>query len=386
MYVSQMSMASTDPDTARDVPGWNYVLDFGQHNGKQLKSVPKSYIEWIVRNKVYLGKSNLQGALKQLNFIKTSTVPLSPGSKVAHAVPKTGEVGSLTPSQSGSQYLLYVMQLQHNKWYVGITENLERRRSQHSSGKGSTWTRLHPVLCIHDVSKVTEDSKVGAESKRVAELMWQHGVNNVRGAEHCNTWPFDKSDIDRLVHYLGHHLELDYNEVRQRLESQLEQPSSEGRTVRLRRGQRSNAQHNLPPTSPCFRCGRSSHWESDCFANFHVDGTALDGDDEESDSTVELAGCSTRGRSIRATQRRQGKCRLPCRLPCALVAAGRAHFVPQNLFPAPSDASLRMLSSLLGNEGHRSGTFELRYTRCRGGLIEWAHCFIRTHCFGETGQ
>ncbi len=43
---------------------------------------------------------------------------------------------------------------------------------------------------------VTKDEKVGAESKKVPELMWFHGVKNVRGAEHCNTWPFDPSDTD----------------------------------------------------------------------------------------------------------------------------------------------------------------------------------------------
>ena len=39
--------------------GWNHVLDFGLYKGKCLNAVPESYIEWIVRNKVYLGKPHI---------------------------------------------------------------------------------------------------------------------------------------------------------------------------------------------------------------------------------------------------------------------------------------------------------------------------------------
>jgi uncharacterized protein (DUF3820 family) len=287
--------------------GWNHVLDFGQHKGKLLNSVPKSYIEWVVKNKVYLGKPALQGALEQLNFIKSRTVSGIPKVITKRNVASRSNVNSNTPQRfipSSDQLCVYVLQLQHNKWYVGITENMERRKIEHSSGKGSTWTRLHPVIQVHEVIRVTEDSKVGAESMLVAELMWRHGVNNVRGAEHCNTWPFDRRDTDRLVHYLGHHLELDYGEVRESLERQLDPQTSESR--RPKRRSSSPERQSPPPTSPCFRCGRNSHWASDCFANFHVDGTVLDGDNEYSDLFGEIRMVPERNRNSRSTQRRRG--------------------------------------------------------------------------------
>ena len=273
--------------------GWNHVLDFGLYKGKFLSAVPESYIEWIVWNKVYLGKTTLKSALEQLKFVGSET---SHGSCIAASAKtntnrrKSNSKIHCNSSQAnaGSQVFVYILQLQHGKWYVGITENMERRMLQHMSSTASSWTRLYPVVRVHEVSAVADESKVGVESRRVAELMWRHGVNQVRGAEHCNTRPFDISDKENLVRFVGHHLELDFREVGHWLESQLMSPSAKSRSSRSTSWVHCSAGSWVSPAFPCFRCGRSSHWASDCFANFHVDGRQLDTEEHQSDPSVDV--------------------------------------------------------------------------------------------------
>ena len=51
-----------------------YIFEFGKHQGKSIKQVPHEYLEWIVRERVYLGKPHLIEALKslkQLKFVET---------------------------------------------------------------------------------------------------------------------------------------------------------------------------------------------------------------------------------------------------------------------------------------------------------------------------
>lgn len=54
-------------------------------------------------------------------------------------------------TKASSFYLTYVLQLQDDCWYVGVTKDLNSRISSHFSGKGSKWTQLHKPISIHQV-------------------------------------------------------------------------------------------------------------------------------------------------------------------------------------------------------------------------------------------
>jgi predicted GIY-YIG superfamily endonuclease len=293
-------------DSDRGEVGWNHVLDFGVHKGKYLKDVPKSYIQWIVKKNVYQEKPNLDRSLRKLDLIKG---PFNCNSEPPE-FPLESVCASIKDITSIPKFYVYVLQLKQSKWYVGVTENMERRYSEHIDGKGSGWTRKHSVMRIHETFVVKEEEKVGAESKKVAELMWLHGVNRVRGAEHCNSWPFDTRDTDRLVHYLGHHLEINYEVVKRRIEPQLQEtnPGSKrpSRSIRSRAGS-TNRRRDEPGSNDCFRCGRGTHWESDCFANFHVDGSPLDDSVDSTDAERPFAAWCSNGGSKRAPRRADGR-------------------------------------------------------------------------------
>lgn len=94
--------------------------------------------------------------------------------------------------------IVYVLKLSQGKYYVGRTENLERRIDEHRFGKGSAWTKMFSVI---DVEKTYETDSRFYEDMIVKEMMHEHGIDNVRGG----SYPFDISDeeyqfISREIH------------------------------------------------------------------------------------------------------------------------------------------------------------------------------------------
>ena len=80
---------------------------------------------------------------------------------------------------------VYVLQLQDGCWYVGKTSQLDQRMRAHATGSGPEWTKLHPPLhqAPHSSYVVPAEFATGVESRVTAQLMHQHGVAAVRGAE-----------------------------------------------------------------------------------------------------------------------------------------------------------------------------------------------------------
>lgn len=46
--------------------------------------------------------------------------------------------------------IIYVLKLENDKFYIGITYNLNFRFAQHLAGEGSNWTALHKPIKIHE--------------------------------------------------------------------------------------------------------------------------------------------------------------------------------------------------------------------------------------------
>lgn len=80
---------------------------------------------------------------------------------------------------------VYVLKLQKNKWYVGITtKSPEQELALHKSGKGSAWTKQHKPISLHFTREMGELATDRAEmvlDRAVRKYVDQHGVDNVRG-------------------------------------------------------------------------------------------------------------------------------------------------------------------------------------------------------------
>jgi predicted GIY-YIG superfamily endonuclease len=91
-------------------------------------------------------------------------------------------------------FYLYVLRLNNQKWYVGITtQHPEQRLKRHLNGWGSYWTKEYPPIEFHDVQDlgfVQEKHALLYESHITRIYMNKYGLNNVRGG-----------DLTELVNY-----------------------------------------------------------------------------------------------------------------------------------------------------------------------------------------
>ena len=81
-------------------------------------------------------------------------------------------------SNSAWMTVVYVLRLEHDKWYVGKSDYWNKRWLRHKSGKGPAWTMQHPP--IEAVEIVEMKSKYDEQNKTI-EYMGKYGIDNVRG-------------------------------------------------------------------------------------------------------------------------------------------------------------------------------------------------------------
>lgn len=76
---------------------------------------------------------------------------------------------------------VYVLELSGNNFYVGRSEDIQKRLTQHMSGNGSAWTKEHPM--IREIAPITQriDDLDSWERAETLELASIHGVDRVRG-------------------------------------------------------------------------------------------------------------------------------------------------------------------------------------------------------------
>merc|ERR1712096_14277 len=80
---------------------------------------------------------------------------------------------------------VYVLKLQHGKWYVGKATDVDARFLEHKNGKGAAWTLIHPPISIFqrisDADRFEEDTVT-------KKYMSKFGIENVRGGSYCQVF------------------------------------------------------------------------------------------------------------------------------------------------------------------------------------------------------
>ena len=85
--------------------------------------------------------------------------------------------------------LLYVLRLEPSEqngpsnWYVGVSYCLNNRIAQHTSGRGSAWTRMHPVV---EIAEVRMNATLTMERELTLSYMRRYGWEQVRGGPYSN--------------------------------------------------------------------------------------------------------------------------------------------------------------------------------------------------------
>jgi len=165
--------------------------------------------------------------------------------------------------------VIYTLTLSQGKYYVGMTENLERRLSEHKSGdRGSVWTKKYlPIISY------TSRPFLGGldEDNEVEKLMMIHGIDNVRGGTYSmiklSKEQYDVMNI-KILHAkgaclrcggMGHYIK------------DCKEKTGPGANVK---GGGANAQTNVK--DGCLRCGFKNHSVSTCNAKKIVGNISMD--------------------------------------------------------------------------------------------------------------
>ena len=77
---------------------------------------------------------------------------------------------------------VYVLLLKNAHFYVGITDNLKKRISQHFAGTGAVWTKKYQPV---EVLEVIQNASLLIETKVTREYMSRYGKDRVRGGKYC---------------------------------------------------------------------------------------------------------------------------------------------------------------------------------------------------------
>jgi len=81
--------------------------------------------------------------------------------------------------------LIYVLELEDDCFYIGITYNLNFRLAQHIAGEGAQWTRLHKPVKVVEV--FYDDCSRQKEDEVTKQYMDIYGAECVRGGSWCRT-------------------------------------------------------------------------------------------------------------------------------------------------------------------------------------------------------
>jgi predicted GIY-YIG superfamily endonuclease len=99
----------------------------------------------------------------------------------------------LSQRQSSIRHIwLYVLRLQHGKYYVGITSrgDFMIRIKQHGTYTGASWTKKHKpieILEIRDLGIMQWHKAEASEQDAFEEYSKLYGVRNVRGGRVVST-------------------------------------------------------------------------------------------------------------------------------------------------------------------------------------------------------
>lgn len=78
---------------------------------------------------------------------------------------------------------IYILELEGGLYYIGSSKNPQRRITEHFEGAGSSFTKKYKPEHVHSLER---NVSVFLEDARTLELMYEFGINNVRGGSYSN--------------------------------------------------------------------------------------------------------------------------------------------------------------------------------------------------------
>ena len=164
---------------------------------------------------------------------------------------------------------LYVLQLANGKYYVGTTNDIKRRVEEHSSGRGSEWTKAHKPVKVIETRRVRDEHD---ENNTTKDLMKKYGVDNVRGGSYSQvvlpsayraTLEAEMRGNSGACFKCGERGHFAKECIADVIEDYEEEESE--------------SEEEAPRRNSCYRCGRTGHYANECYAHTTVDGEYIKG-------------------------------------------------------------------------------------------------------------
>lgn len=181
---------------------------------------------------------------------------------------------------------IYILRLEHGKYYVGKTTNPEFRIGSHFDADGSEWTKLHKPIEVIDIIPDCDDYD---ENKYTHMYMSEFGIDNVRGGSfvQINLSDSEKKTLQKIINgttdkcficgLAGHFASTCPKSKKQDESDEFievwccdkcnKEFSSEYKAQQHEKKCRVRITDDC-----CYRCGREGHYASECFAKYHING------------------------------------------------------------------------------------------------------------------
>ncbi len=78
-------------------------------------------------------------------------------------------------------WTIYILRCIDGKFYVGRTQNFNHRFADHLEGKGSTFTKMYPLIPDNPIFALYPNCSAFDEDKYVKKMMMRYGIDAVRG-------------------------------------------------------------------------------------------------------------------------------------------------------------------------------------------------------------
>jgi len=151
--------------------------------------------------------------------------------------------------------LIYILELENNKYYVGKTTNPTFRLDQHFNNYGSQWTKKYKPIKVLELKPNCDEYD---EDKYTKMYMDKFGIDNVRGGSYVQI-KLDKTTIENLT------------KMNRGTFDKCFLCGEKGHFANENKCKKSDKEDYYK--NKCTRCGRIGHYSNMCYAKTHIDSS-----------------------------------------------------------------------------------------------------------------